>query len=88
MTVTTLQARDVSRQKNLRIESPANRPISSLIDDLVESMHLPKAGPDGRPITYAVRRDRDGKHLFGSARVGDELDEEDAITLHANIDAG
>ncbi len=88
MTVTTLQAHDVSRQKNVRIESQSARSVSTLIDDLVQAMHLPTAGPDGRPITYAARRDRDGKHLFGSARIGDELDQEETITLHANIDAG
>jgi hypothetical protein len=84
-----LRIRDASRQKMAEADAPADSSVGELIQGLVRSrMKLPEHDPEGRPLNYHARLEREGRHLHSSERVGDALRNEDEVVLQPNIQAG
>ncbi len=80
---------DVSGHKKVRAAgiSP-DMTVAELVQGLVPQMGLPGTDPEGRPVSYHVRSDREGRHVHGSEIVGDVLSPDDRIVLQPNIQAG
>jgi hypothetical protein len=84
-----LQVSDVSGQKSVKAPAvPAYSTVGELIQGLLMRMGLARNDVEGRPLTYRVRLEREGRLLTGSEVVGDALKEDDHIVLQPNIDAG
>ena len=85
----SLRIRDASHQKRARADAPTDASVGELVQGLVKSrMRLPEHDPEGRPLNYHARLEREGRHLHASERVGDALKEDDEIVLQPNIQAG
>ncbi len=85
----TVNATDVSQQNIYRAEGvPRDASVSELVQALVAQMHLPKNDASGNPIRYQARLEREGRHLRGSERVGEALENQDTLRLVPTIDAG
>jgi len=86
----SLQARDVSRQKLVRVdEVPPDATVGEMVQGLLGGgMNLPQTDAEGRPLNYHARLEREGRHLHASERVGDVLQKDDEIVLQPNIQAG
>ncbi len=83
------QASDVSGQKTLKLKGvPADASVGEVIQSLLPRMRLPPHDVEGRPLTYQVHLEREGRHLHASETVGDALQEDDHIVLQPNIMAG
>ena len=80
---------DVSGQNTVRASGvPRSSTVSEMLDGLLAKMGLARIDSEGRPLNYQARLEREGRHLHGSERVGDALQEDDELTLAPNIDAG
>ena len=80
---------DVSGQNAVRASGvPRSSTVSEMLDGLLAKMGLARIDSEGRPLNYQARLEREGRHLHGSERVGDALQEDDELTLAPNIDAG
>ena len=86
----SLVASDASRQKRVHVDDvPVDASVGELVQGLVDDgMNLPRKDPEGRPMSYHVRLEREGRHLHASERVGDVLKDRDEIVLHPRITAG
>jgi hypothetical protein len=84
-----IQASDVSGQKVVKVAGIApDATIGELVQGLVPKMELPTADAEGRPLSYHVRLEREGRHLHATEIVADVLEPEDRIVLQPNIMAG
>ena len=85
-----LVASDASRQKRVHVDAvPVGATVGELVQGLVDGgMNLPQKDAEGRPMSYHVRLEREGRHLHASERVGDVLKDRDEIVLHPRITAG
>ena len=84
-----LQVSDVSAQKRANVKDvPPEATVAELVSGLLRELRLPEQDVEGRPLTYGVRRERDGLHLHASERVGEALLPGDHIVLQPNVDAG
>jgi hypothetical protein len=81
-------ARDVSGQKRAAADAPPDATVGELARGLLTRMNLPRADVEGRPLTYHVRLDREGRHLHASETVGEVLQENDQLVLQPKIQAG
>jgi len=84
----SLRARDVSGQKRAAVDAPPDATVGELARSLLTRMHLPNTDVEGRPLSYHVRLDREGRHLHPSETAGDVLQENDEIVLQPKIQAG
>jgi hypothetical protein len=85
----SVRVRDASRQKLARADVPTDSTVGELVQGLIRSrMKLPENDPEGRPLNYHARLEREGRHLHASERVGDALQNDDEIVLQPNIQAG
>jgi hypothetical protein len=86
----SLKARDTSRQKLVHVDDvPSDATVGELVEGLVTSgMNLPRNDAEGRPVTYHLRLEREGRHLHATELVGDALKDNDEIVLQPNIQAG
>jgi hypothetical protein len=84
-----LTVSDVSGQKHVRASAvPTHVTISELVQRLIAKLGLARTGCAGQPLEYHARLDREGRHLHGTETVGDALQEDDALVLTPDIDAG
>ena len=84
-----MRVRDASRQKLARAEVQADSTVGEFIQGLLRSrMKLPESDPEGRPLNYSARLEREGRHLHSSERVCDALQTGDELVLQPNIQAG
>jgi len=84
-----LTVSDVSGQKVFRVpKAPPQATVGELVQGLLAQMNLPANDPNGQPLAYAARLEREGRHLNAAERVGDALEAGDKLTLQPNIDAG
>ena len=84
-----LRVSDVSGQKAVRAAAvPLSSTIGELVQGLLAKMGLARNDAEGRPLQYYARLEREGRHLNGSERIGDALQDDDELTLTPNIDAG
>jgi hypothetical protein len=85
----SLTVTDVSGQKVFRVpKAPADATVGELVQGLLSQMNLPARDPDGLPLSYQARLERDGRQLNASERVGDALEAGDQLMLQPNINAG
>jgi hypothetical protein len=85
----SLTVSDVSGQKVFRVpKAPPDATVGELVQSLLSQMSLPANDPDGAPLAYQARLEREGRHLHAAERVGDSLQANDKLTLSPNIDAG
>ncbi len=85
----SLTVSDVSRQKVFRVpRAPAEATVGELVQSLLSQMNLPSNDPNGQPLAYQARLEREGRHLNAAERVGDALAAGDELMLQPNIDAG
>ena len=79
----------VSRQRRVTLTGVDRQlSVDELVRGLVPRMRLPRLDARGRPLSYHVRLDREGRHLHASERVGDALQDEDELTVQPYISAG
>jgi hypothetical protein len=84
-----LEVSDISGQKRAAVrDAPTDATVGELIEGLLSDMRLNQTDSEGRPLTYQVRLEREGRHLLGSERLGDALKSGDQLVLQPNIDAG
>lgn len=85
----TLRVENVSGHKKVRAAGVSpDITVAELTAGLTAKMDLPDKDPEGRPVSYHVRSDREGRHLHSSEVVGDVLQPGDRIVLQPNIQAG
>ena len=84
----TITAQDITGQRVNRFEevSPDGR-ISEFAEDILDIMDEPRE-IDGRPMSYMLRLDREGRLLGGSERIGDALMTDDKVVVMPNVTAG
>ena len=84
-----LHVSDVSAQKMANVRDvPEDSTVGELVRGLLAELDLPQNDVEGRPLTYGVRRQRDGQYLHTGERVGEALRTGDWIMLQPSIDAG
>jgi hypothetical protein len=84
-----LTVSDVSGQKVFRVpQAPPDATVGELVQSLLSQMNLPANDPNGQPLSYQARLEREGRHLNAAERVGDALETGDKLMLQPNIDAG
>ena len=84
----SVSARDVSGQKRATADAPADATVGELARALIAQMNLPQTDVEGRPMSYHMRLEREGRHLHPAETVGDVLQEGDQIVLQPKIQAG
>jgi hypothetical protein len=85
----SFEVSDVSGQKILTIKHvPTDATVSEFVQDVVVRMRLPANDAEGRPFTYHMRLDREGRHLLGSENVTQAVQSGDRVVLQPNVDAG
>ena len=84
-----VQATDVSGQKILGAPAvPVNLSVGALVETFLGEMRLAPRDPEGRPVIYRARSQRQGRLLLNSELVGEALEDQDQIVLQPNIEAG
>jgi hypothetical protein len=84
-----LHVSDVSSQKMANVRDiPEDSTVGELVRGLLAELDLPQNDVEGRPLTYGVRRQRDGQYLHAAERIGEALRTGDSIMLQPSIDAG
>lgn len=84
-----LDATDVSQQKVRRVSNIGPEvTVRELTDSLLIEMNLPQNDPEGRPVTYHVLLEREGRHLQSWERLGEAVKTGDRVVLQPNIEAG
>ena len=80
---------DVSGQKVVTVSHvPSDATVSDVVQEVVVKMRLPANDAEGRPFSYHMRLDREGRHLLGSEKVADAVQTGDRVVLQPNVDAG
>ncbi len=80
---------DVTGQKTfVASKIPSQATIDEVVKYLLATMQQPAQDPEGRPLTYGVRSEREGRYLGGNERVGDSLQADDTLRLMPTVDAG
>lgn len=80
---------DVSGQKVVTVSQvPSDATVSEVVQEVVVKMRLPPNDAEGRPFSYHMRLDREGRHLLGSEKVTDAVQTGDRVVLQPNVDAG
>ena len=84
-----VNVQDVSGQKKVRAAgiSP-DMTVGELVQGLIPQMSLSESDADGRPLSYHLRSDREGRHLREHELAGSVLEPDDVIVLQPNIQAG
>ena len=84
-----LEVSDISGQKRAEVkDAPPDATVDELIDSLLTDMSIHRNDSQGRPLTFHVRLEREGRHLLGSERLGEALQNGDQLILQPSIEAG
>lgn len=84
-----LEVRDTTGQKSVHVSDvPTDATVGELVRELVPRMGLPATDPEGRPVSYHVHLEREGRHLRESEVAGDTLKTEDRLVLRPHVVAG
>lgn len=80
---------DSTENKRIPVELPDDAPVSKLLAVLIDKLSLPKAGPDGAPLSYKFHHKNSGKQIqeqdtLAAAGVRDG----DILRLQPEITAG
>lgn len=80
---------DVSGQKVITVSQvPMEATVREVVQEVVVRMRLPANDIEGRPFSYHMRLDREGRHLLGSEKIADAVQTGDRVVLQPNVDAG
>jgi uncharacterized ubiquitin-like protein YukD len=80
---------DATESKRVPVELPDDAPINKLIGVLVGKLNLPKAGPDGAPLSYKFQHKNSGRQLQDQQTLsGAGVKNGDILRLHPEITAG
>jgi hypothetical protein len=80
---------DVTGQKVVTVSRvPSEATVSDMVQEVIVKMRLPPNDAEGRPFSYHMRLDREGRHLLGSEKVADAVKTGDRVVLQPNVDAG
>jgi hypothetical protein len=84
-----ISASDVSRQKVKALDHvEPQKTVGELVDEFLTQLNLPTQDPQGHPLTYHARLDRESRHVSASELVGDALETGDTLTIQPIIEAG
>ncbi len=80
---------DSTENKRVPVELPDDAPVNKLLAVLIDKLSLPKAGPDGAPLSYKFHHKNSGKQIqeqqtLAAAGVRDG----DILRLQPEITAG
>ena len=80
---------DSTENKRVPVELPDDAPVNKLLAVLIDKLSLPKAGPDGAPLSYKFHHKNSGKQIqeqqtLAAAGVSDG----DILRLQPEITAG
>ena len=80
---------DVSGQKVVTVSHvPSDATVNEVVQEVIVKMRLPANDAEGRQFVYHMRHDREGRHLLGSEKIADVVQEGDRVVLQPNVDAG
>lgn len=79
---------DVTGQKSQQISIPSDTTVNEVCKNLLGYLNQPAHDSDGRPITYGVRSENEGRFLGGNERIGDALQPNDTLRLMPTVEAG
>jgi len=84
-----LTATDATGQQRVHLRNVAVKAtIGELARSLISRLGLMPADADGKPLTWRVRLDREGRSLHGSELIGEALKPKDRISLYPFVAAG
>jgi hypothetical protein len=69
-------------------EVPIDGTVEELLESLVPQMNLPPNDREGRPVTYHLLNESEGRHLNATEKIGDSIKPLDRVVYQPNIDAG
>lgn len=82
-------ASDVSQQKVRNVEGVSpDTTAAELVQNLIDDLNLSRNDAEGRSLTYRAMLRREARHLHGTERVGDAVENGDWLVLQPNVDAG
>ncbi|MFO0787108.1 MAG: EsaB/YukD family protein [Phycisphaerales bacterium] len=80
---------DATGNKRQPAELPDDAPVGKIIYVLVDRLGLPRAGPDGQPLSYKFHHKNSGKQLVDQQTLSDAaVREGDTLRLQPEITAG
>jgi uncharacterized ubiquitin-like protein YukD len=80
---------DSTENKRVPVELPDDAPANKLIAVLVGRLSLPKAGPDGAPLSYKFHHKNSGRQLLEQQTLADGgVKDGDMLRLQPEITAG
>jgi hypothetical protein len=59
-----------------------------MVEGLIAQLQWSPRDHEGRPLSYGVRRNRDGRQLNATETVGEVLENGEGIVLQPTVDAG
>ena len=85
----SINVTDVTGQQSFTVDDmPSEAKVDEVVQRLLGYMHQPSHDPEGRPITYGVRSEREGRYLGANERLGDAVQPGDTLRLMPTVDAG
>jgi len=84
----SVRVRPASRQGSFNLRAPTDATIGEILQELPQRMHLPESDTEGRPVTYRLRLEREGRGLYPSETAGDVLQENDELVMQPYVVAG
>ncbi len=80
---------DSTENKRVPVELPDDAPVNKLLAVLIEKLSLPKAGPDGAPLSYKFHHKNSGKQIQEQQTLaGAGVRDGDILRLQPEITAG
>ena len=80
---------DSTENKRVPVELPDDAPVAKLIAVLVDKMSLPKAGPDGDPLSYKFHHKNSGRQIQNAMTLSQAgVNAGDILRLQPEITAG
>ena len=83
-----LEVSDTSLQRAAKVRNVApETTVGEIREALIAHLQMVQNDVEGRPLSYGVRRKKDGLALNAWEKVGDVLETGDAIWLEPSVDA-
>jgi hypothetical protein len=80
---------DVTQQRRFHAtDVRGDMSVGEVVRSLLPRLGMAARDRAGKPSTYRLRRDRDGRNLFPSERIGDAVRPGDNLTLTHYVQAG
>ena len=80
---------DSTENKRVPVELPDDAPVNKLLAVLIDKLSLPKAGPDGAPLSYKFHHKASGRQLLDEETLeAAGVSEGDVLRIMPEITAG